>query len=165
MTDSPGKMAQTIFYLDSKSKLFNSYATKSYASSLVLLSTQKLKNNKKRRSSRFYSFRKTKFEILSNREMEIYHRRNSFPLQIRNDCSLRGNHTLRSEKQTATHVHKRTDKTKESSLFRPCPWNLAKKFETILEYIRSYALSYTAFHLSLLRPSLVKKKKKLVFHP
>lgn len=73
MTDSPGKMVQTIFYLDSKSKLFNSYATKSYASSLVL-NTQKLKNNKKRRSSRFYSFRKTKFEILSNREMEIYHR-------------------------------------------------------------------------------------------
>lgn len=67
-------------------------------------------------------------------------------------------------KQTTTRVHKRTHKTKESSLFRPCPWNLAKKLETILECVHSYALSYTAFHLSLLRSNLVKKKK-LVFHP
>lgn len=114
-------------------------------------------------------FRKTKFVLIQsqNGNLSISTREEETRFRFKFETTVRYAETIRSDLKTDsdTHTHTHTHirgRIKQRNLLysgRGCgTW--PRNSKPFLECIRSYALSYTTFHLSLLRPSLVEKKKK-----
>lgn len=131
MTDSHGESkqkAQTIFYLDSI--FFNSFSYRRRV-------TRVDKSWKIRRKILSLPFRKTKFVLIQsqNGNLSIATREEETRFRFKFETTVRYAETIRSDlktdSDTHTHTHKRAHKTKESSLFRPWLWNLAKKLKTV----------------------------------
>lgn len=140
MTDSPGKKAQTIFNLEPVCRL-------TYAKGKII-----------KRIEYFYfpSFSKNEIRSYPIAKREFIHldeiRRSSFPLH----CSLRGNHTLRSENTYVRERIKQRNLLYSGRVRGTWPRN----------YPRMCPLLHGVPSLSFKAESRKKKKKKkkLVFH-